>query len=311
MTSSMPPPRRLLGLDSPIAQRIASKRLDLPQPLGPTTPVRPGSMRSSAGSTKLLNPLSFSRRMRNLWPSPGSPYPPAFRSSCCKLVQSQHRRLLAVDQEVRRARDARRRSPPGRSAAMRVCAASSVRQARPAPAGCHWPGASGMMPASSAIVSSDRSLSGIAFNCSCGTLSVRGGPHRLSRVELLGDREETRRPGAARQQGRAEVGRVQHHRPELPADLAGAHILADERLDRVSARNGGSAGRSANHIRRASPSRLGVAHDGIRRRSTRRRSCSSRAPAPVLAGARPSGIKATASEDGRRSAPRSVTAAPP
>ena len=64
MTSSMPPPRSDLGLDSPIAQRIASSRLDLPQPLGPTTPVRPGSIRSSAGSTKLLKPLSFSRRMR-------------------------------------------------------------------------------------------------------------------------------------------------------------------------------------------------------------------------------------------------------
>src|SRR5689334_21834019 len=70
ITSSMPPPRSDLGLDSPIAQRIASRRLDLPQPLGPTTPVRPGSMRSSAGSTKLLKPLSLSRRIRKLSPSP-------------------------------------------------------------------------------------------------------------------------------------------------------------------------------------------------------------------------------------------------
>jgi len=38
----------------------------LPQPFGPTTPVRPGSIRSSAGSTKLLNPLSLSRLIRNL-----------------------------------------------------------------------------------------------------------------------------------------------------------------------------------------------------------------------------------------------------
>src|SRR5690348_15618857 len=66
----MPPPRSDLGLDSPIAQRMASRRLDLPQPLGPTTPVRPGSMRSSAGSTKLLKPLSLSRRIRKLCPSP-------------------------------------------------------------------------------------------------------------------------------------------------------------------------------------------------------------------------------------------------
>ena len=66
MTSSMPPPRSDFGLDSPIVQRIASSRLDLPQPFGPTTPVRPGSILSSAGSTKLLNPVSLSRLMRNL-----------------------------------------------------------------------------------------------------------------------------------------------------------------------------------------------------------------------------------------------------
>src|SRR5690606_27488844 len=39
---------------------IASSRLDLPQPLGPTTPVSPGSTRNSAGSTKLLKPESLS-----------------------------------------------------------------------------------------------------------------------------------------------------------------------------------------------------------------------------------------------------------
>ena len=64
MTSSIPPPRSDLGLASPMTQRIASRRLDLPQPLGPTIPVSPGSIRSSAGSTKLLKPLSFSRRKR-------------------------------------------------------------------------------------------------------------------------------------------------------------------------------------------------------------------------------------------------------
>src|SRR3546814_15471778 len=61
LTSSMPPPRIDLGLDSPITQRIASSRFDLPQPLGPTTPVSPGSMRSSVGSTKLLKPVRRSR----------------------------------------------------------------------------------------------------------------------------------------------------------------------------------------------------------------------------------------------------------
>jgi hypothetical protein len=60
MTSSIPPDRMLLGEFSPMTQRIASRRLDLPQPFGPTTPVSPGSMLSVAGSTKLLKPLSLS-----------------------------------------------------------------------------------------------------------------------------------------------------------------------------------------------------------------------------------------------------------
>src|SRR3984893_2321938 len=41
---------------SPIAQRSASTRLDLPQPFGPTTPVRPGSIMKSVGSTNDLKP---------------------------------------------------------------------------------------------------------------------------------------------------------------------------------------------------------------------------------------------------------------
>jgi hypothetical protein len=64
ITSSMPPPRIDLALLSPITQRMASSKLDLPQPLGPTTPVSPGSIRSSAGSTKLLKPDSLSRLIR-------------------------------------------------------------------------------------------------------------------------------------------------------------------------------------------------------------------------------------------------------
>src|SRR5690606_25649928 len=61
MTSSMPEARMFLYELSPMTQRRASTRLDLPQPLGPTTPVSPGSMTNSDGSTKDLNP---SRRRR-------------------------------------------------------------------------------------------------------------------------------------------------------------------------------------------------------------------------------------------------------
>ncbi len=45
---------------SPITQRRASTRFDLPQPFGPTTPVRPGSIGNSVGSTKVLNPAMCS-----------------------------------------------------------------------------------------------------------------------------------------------------------------------------------------------------------------------------------------------------------
>jgi hypothetical protein len=39
-----------------VAQRSASSRFDLPQPFGPTTPVSPGSIGISVGSTKDLKP---------------------------------------------------------------------------------------------------------------------------------------------------------------------------------------------------------------------------------------------------------------
>src|SRR5580704_5893635 len=61
MTSSIPAPRIEVGRFSPITQRSASRRLDLPQPLGPTMPVNPGSMKNSVGSTKDLKPLSLRR----------------------------------------------------------------------------------------------------------------------------------------------------------------------------------------------------------------------------------------------------------
>src|SRR5690606_31750363 len=56
MTSSMAAARMDLCEVSPMTQRRASRRLEFPQPLGPTTPVSPGSMMSSVGSTKDLKP---------------------------------------------------------------------------------------------------------------------------------------------------------------------------------------------------------------------------------------------------------------
>src|ERR1700744_1826005 len=56
ITASMSAARSDLCEVSPIAQRSASTRLDLPQPFGPTTPVKPGSIRKSVGSTNDLKP---------------------------------------------------------------------------------------------------------------------------------------------------------------------------------------------------------------------------------------------------------------
>src|SRR3989344_6986868 len=61
ITSSMPWPRMALAELAPMTQRRLSSTLDLPQPLGPTMPVRPGSMWNSVGSTKDLNPTSLRR----------------------------------------------------------------------------------------------------------------------------------------------------------------------------------------------------------------------------------------------------------
>src|SRR5579885_2143661 len=61
ITSSMDEARMDLNEDSPITHFTASTRFDLPQPFGPTTPVNPGSIRKSVGSTNDLKPSRRSR----------------------------------------------------------------------------------------------------------------------------------------------------------------------------------------------------------------------------------------------------------
>src|SRR5258707_12088864 len=58
MTSSIFPPRRVFAPCSPITQASASTTLDLPEPLGPTTAVMPGSKRRVVRETKDLKPFS-------------------------------------------------------------------------------------------------------------------------------------------------------------------------------------------------------------------------------------------------------------
>src|SRR6478672_4586079 len=58
MTSSILPPRSDLAPCSPITQASASTTLDLPEPLGPTMQVIPGSSCSVVEEAKDLKPLS-------------------------------------------------------------------------------------------------------------------------------------------------------------------------------------------------------------------------------------------------------------
>src|SRR6202042_1002296 len=57
-TSSILPPRSDLAPCSPMTQDRASTTLDLPEPLGPTTQVMPGSSRSVVEEAKDLKPRS-------------------------------------------------------------------------------------------------------------------------------------------------------------------------------------------------------------------------------------------------------------
>src|SRR3978361_617375 len=58
MSSSILPPRSVLAPCSPITHVSASTTFDLPEPLGPTTHVMPGSKRRVVGDAKDLKPFS-------------------------------------------------------------------------------------------------------------------------------------------------------------------------------------------------------------------------------------------------------------
>src|SRR6185312_15489154 len=58
MTSSILPPRSALAPCSPSTQLIASTTFDLPEPLGPTTHVMPGSKRRVVDDANDLKPRS-------------------------------------------------------------------------------------------------------------------------------------------------------------------------------------------------------------------------------------------------------------
>src|SRR5690349_9678258 len=66
MTSSILPPRSDLAPCSPMTQARASTTLDLPEPLGPTMQVMPGSSWSVVAEAKDLNPRRV-RLFRYTW----------------------------------------------------------------------------------------------------------------------------------------------------------------------------------------------------------------------------------------------------
>src|SRR5206468_9452873 len=65
ITSCMCSPRSCLAEDSPSTQRTASITLDLPHPLGPTTPTSCPGTAMVVGSTKDLKPASLTEVRRN------------------------------------------------------------------------------------------------------------------------------------------------------------------------------------------------------------------------------------------------------
>ena len=65
MTSTIESPRNVFADASPSTQRIASMMLDLPQPLGPTIPIRLLGNLIVVESTKDLKPESLILLRRN------------------------------------------------------------------------------------------------------------------------------------------------------------------------------------------------------------------------------------------------------
>src|SRR4051794_38402479 len=84
MTSSILPPRSDLAPCSPITHASASTTLDLPDPLGPTTAVMPGSKWNVVADAKDLNPLRVRLfRCTRGTPRPRGAHPPRTAGAGC------------------------------------------------------------------------------------------------------------------------------------------------------------------------------------------------------------------------------------
>ena len=121
MQSSIFDPRRALALVSPRTQRMASARLLLPQPLGPTIAVMPGSNCSWMGSAKLLKPINSMRLRYTECPfrcrARRALYHPAKTASMTIIPGEIIRRAVAGRRSTPGdCRRSGRRAPPGRCA---------------------------------------------------------------------------------------------------------------------------------------------------------------------------------------------------
>src|SRR3954451_6507913 len=92
ITSSIFPARSAFAPCSPSTQLIASTTLDLPDPLGPTTQVIPGSRRSVVAEAKDLKP--FSVRLLRCTGSPGNGGPEGYRDPADRPVGRLRRRTV-------------------------------------------------------------------------------------------------------------------------------------------------------------------------------------------------------------------------
>ena len=254
MTSSIPPPRSDLGLLSPIAQRIASSRLDLPQPLGPTTPVRPGSMRSSAGSTKLLNPVSLSRRMLQCPPSLNAASRARRLPSRGSSDGQSASVFRAVDEECRGSGHARpfavsvdlpSRMQPPRVGETLVDAAAGLPTRR----------------RSAGFRSPQRTPLHLAVISGAGLIRVALLVERVlhaacADVEIVRYRKEQTVRRRTRQQASSQCpARDQDVGPEFVADACRSSHIPRPAAQLRFPRNGGNAGTPASHIRPASAAR--------------------------------------------------------
>jgi len=96
MTSSILPPRRLLAPCSPITHASASTTFDLPEPLGPTTQVMPGSNTSVVLEAKDLKPRSV-RLLRYIYSPTASPaFTACLRRTCRKVHSLLARKLIGI-----------------------------------------------------------------------------------------------------------------------------------------------------------------------------------------------------------------------